>query len=407
MLIVQLGANRGNDGLTQWLRNNKPEITKLILVEPFVEHHAALRECYAEFSNVTIVAAAVGTTAGSFELFWTPQDGPAFEVASLKREHVTKHYGPDADIRTTTVPVKTLSQLFDEHGITELDWLLVDAEGLDAEIVLGIDWDKYNIKRVDVEHLHLGPDADAVLKMFFARGFVRTSAVDLFGYDAAFEQRTPTIVRSPGLVHAAIPAFCINLDRRPDRLTEARKRFAQINWPMTRWPAVSLNASPYPGLSPAHAGALNSHKQIWQYCLDNKLDVVAIFEDDVLFSSDFASVFTAASKELPPDWCVWHLHSANASGTEDIGRYVLRYATTGGWGAHAYLATAAGCAKLLALSDTYHDDHRLTKCLLDSGTPPYGMVPDYTLCFQSGGGSDIIDTADLGFWQWHKDRYYR
>ncbi len=47
MVIVQLGSNRGYDGLTKWIQQNNPHITKLILVEPFREHHKSLEECYS------------------------------------------------------------------------------------------------------------------------------------------------------------------------------------------------------------------------------------------------------------------------------------------------------------------------------------------------------------------------
>jgi hypothetical protein len=205
-----------------------------------------------------------------------------------------------------------------------------------------------------------------------------------------------------------IRAFCINLDARTDRWEQAQQRFKQLDWPVTRWPGVKLTQSHYAGLSTAHAGCLDSHKQIWQHCVDNKLGVIAVFEDDVLFSTDFIEVFCAAAKELPSDWHLWHLHSANAYNTKVVGRYLVEY-SSGGWGTQGYLVTENCCSRLLAMDDGYNRpvDCRTTGCLTDAGVPPHGMIPEYTLCFQDGGASDIPDTADINFWLWHRGRYYR
>jgi FkbM family methyltransferase len=188
MIIVQLGSNKGYDGLTRWINNNKDiEIKKLILVEPFIQHHDSLRECYKGISNKEIDSNAVGLSEGEFDIYWTPKDGPAFEVTSLVREHVVKHWG-DNDIRKTKVKVKTLEQILDYYNLNKIDWLLIDVEGLDADIVLSFNWDKYDIEKVDIEHLHLGHKRKEVLDLFSKMGYKETQSSDLHGYDIAFKK---------------------------------------------------------------------------------------------------------------------------------------------------------------------------------------------------------------------------
>jgi len=189
MIIVQLGANRGFDGLTKWINDNNPYIEKLILVEPVVLHHDSLNKCYENIQNKIIDSSAIGLEEGEFDLFWTPKDGPLYEVASLVRSHVVKHWG-DYDIRTMKVEVRTIDQILSKYNISKIDWLLIDVEGLDAEIALTLDWNKYDIKRVDIEHLHLGDKKESVLKMFQDNGYVSTEAFDLYGYDIAFNKKS-------------------------------------------------------------------------------------------------------------------------------------------------------------------------------------------------------------------------
>ncbi len=186
MTIVQLGANRGYDGLHKWIIDNKHiHIEKLILVEPMTQHHFSLNECYKHIKNKTIDSSAIGLQEGEFELFWTPKDGPLFEVTSLVKEHVIKHWG-DKDIRSIKVKVKTLEQLLDFYNLKNIDWLLIDVEGLDAEIALNFNWSKYKIKKVDIEHLHLNNNIQKVFNLFLSMGYKETKASDLYGYDIAF-----------------------------------------------------------------------------------------------------------------------------------------------------------------------------------------------------------------------------
>lgn len=189
MTIIQLGSNRGYDGLTKWINDNPNiNIDKLILVEPNILHHESLKECYESIKNKTIDSSAIGLEEGEFDLFWCPQDGPLFEVSSLVKEHVIKHWG-DSDIRSFKVKVKTLEQVLDFHNIKNIDWLLIDVEGLDAEIILSLNLKKYNIKKIDIEHLHLGSKLNDVLNLFQKNGYFPIKAADLYGYDMAFEKK--------------------------------------------------------------------------------------------------------------------------------------------------------------------------------------------------------------------------
>lgn len=188
MVIVQLGSNRGYDGLTKWIQQNNPHITKLILVEPFREHHKSLEECYSFVENKSIDATAIGLCPGNFKLYWTPNDGPLFEVTSLVKDHVIKHWGNQVQIFEMDVEVKTLEQLLDSYQLTEIDWLLIDVEGLDAEVALSFPWTKFNIKKVDIEYIHFGNKKQLVLDMFKNLGYKPALASDLYGYDIAFEK---------------------------------------------------------------------------------------------------------------------------------------------------------------------------------------------------------------------------
>jgi len=45
--------------------------------------------------------------------------------------------------------------LFDKYNVTDIDLLAVDTEGMDDTILKSIDYDKFNIKTIIFENLHI------------------------------------------------------------------------------------------------------------------------------------------------------------------------------------------------------------------------------------------------------------
>lgn len=202
-----------------------------------------------------------------------------------------------------------------------------------------------------------------------------------------------------------LAAFCVNLDRRVDRWTQAQAEFARIALPVVRWPAVMHQRSPYRTMHRAAAGCLDSHRQIWQHCIDTQLPAVAVFEDDVVFASDFAAVFADAAAELPADWHVWHLHATHAPHIA-LGEYVVRIVGEI-WGTHGYIINPQGCRLALELPDTEPVDVRISRLARQAGGQVYGVRQTSALVFQRGDDSDIPRTAKLAFWREQRARFER
>ena len=52
------------------------------------------------------------------------------------------------------IPTQTISQLFEENNVTEVDFLKIDCEGMDLSIIKTINFDKYKINFLSVEFLY-------------------------------------------------------------------------------------------------------------------------------------------------------------------------------------------------------------------------------------------------------------
>lgn len=156
MKVVQIGANRGSDDLTQIINGTQPEI--LILVEPLEIHNEQLKKGYEWVENLHIVNVVISNTdEEELEFFYHLDDGPGFEVASLDRKHIYERHTHMLEDRITSIKVKNtnINKLLKKHEISQLDILFIDAEGADDEIIKSIDFDEYNIKKIYFENLHI------------------------------------------------------------------------------------------------------------------------------------------------------------------------------------------------------------------------------------------------------------
>lgn len=190
MKIVQIGANRGDDHVTELVRQvGADQIEQLILVEPITMVIPQLRECYKFLGDKCIIeqiAIVQMEDIQAVEIFYTPlmnppELPPTYELASLIKAH---HVGvPDKDIHSYFVPCMTINNLLDKYGITELDYLFIDTEALDAVIAESIDLDKYNIKNIQVEYIHGGHHLS---DYFYQHGYYEQHSLDFHKFDKMF-----------------------------------------------------------------------------------------------------------------------------------------------------------------------------------------------------------------------------
>jgi hypothetical protein len=68
---------------------------------------------------------------------------------------LTDHGVEDKLIRSISVNCLTISNIVDKYDIINLDYLFIDAEGYDYEIIKSIDFGKCNIKNIKFESMHI------------------------------------------------------------------------------------------------------------------------------------------------------------------------------------------------------------------------------------------------------------
>jgi FkbM family methyltransferase len=140
--VVQIGANDGvnDDPVSGIIRRHH---LRALLVEPIVPMYEKLVEYYAGFPHVTCENCAIARRDGPMTLYAVRADPslPAWVTGliSFDRNLVLRHRGAVPTIAEFIEPIQvpgiTLQTLLRKHDLQRVDWLQVDTEGFDFEIL--------------------------------------------------------------------------------------------------------------------------------------------------------------------------------------------------------------------------------------------------------------------------------
>ena len=187
--IVQLGSHHGYDNLSKYIFKNYQKLSFALFVEANPIHIDKLKKCYHNYQNVIIDNIAIKSNDNehdSLEIFYHDKD-PDKQVASFDINHVKKHQycWESGEIHSFEVKAISLEALLDKYNLTHIDWLLIDIEGLEADIILNLDLNKYKIQKIEFEKLHLGSYRSQILNKLASFGYKKVQS--LHEYDWAFE----------------------------------------------------------------------------------------------------------------------------------------------------------------------------------------------------------------------------
>lgn len=171
--ILQIGVNNGDDELFKYCKKNKNTIEKAIFVDASLEALLEAKERYknvlphSEFYNF-----AVTDTDNSEIEFFYPRDEPTSGHSSVFKDYVVA--GHHNNIISKQIKTKRLNYFLDMFKDNCLDELHIDIEGLDAVVILDIDFNRYTIQKIRFEAAHCDGH--------FKKGITYTSAVNLLQY---------------------------------------------------------------------------------------------------------------------------------------------------------------------------------------------------------------------------------
>jgi FkbM family methyltransferase len=157
-IFFQIGTNNGNDCFKNLVEQNNPDI--VILVEPNINLINEIKKNYSNIKNVHIYNNAIYYNSGqNLELYIPAKNGIFGTRADNNFIYSDAHFSlipmNDWGEKDDMVKIITKSITFDEiceiHNITNIEYLQIDTEGFDSEIIKMIDLTKYKIKQIRFE----------------------------------------------------------------------------------------------------------------------------------------------------------------------------------------------------------------------------------------------------------------
>lgn len=138
--LVQLGANAGDDHVSDFIRDYKELINISLLVEPIEEVANECREFYKNRGddNIVVHTCAISDSDGEAELTYIPGQT---RLSSLEPGMHVDFLNPATT--TMTVSTLTIDSLFKKYSLKKVDVLFIDTEGFDEKILSNYDFNKY------------------------------------------------------------------------------------------------------------------------------------------------------------------------------------------------------------------------------------------------------------------------
>jgi len=124
-----------------------------LLIEPNPRNFEKLKKLYDNNISVLIENVGCGKETLSNVEFFIDKNDEFEQLSTFKNEQMLKCktiYNCDFETLSTKV-IKT-SEIFNKYNITNIDFVSIDTEDFDQNVIEGIDFSKVNIKLICIEH---------------------------------------------------------------------------------------------------------------------------------------------------------------------------------------------------------------------------------------------------------------
>ena len=186
--------------------------------------------------------------------------------------------------------------------------------------------------------------------------------------------------------------YLINLPHRKDRLRMAQQQFLKAEiYDYTIFPAIDARRLKITGTTEANQGLIGcfmSHFFILQEAILNNYKRIAIFEDDIIFVSEFKENYRLAMTQVSDKWQLLYMgyYERTGRGKIQVSDNITIPKNT--WGTHAYMVQNEGIKIMFENLQTIrsHIDVQISEDIVQK---MYTYCISPAICHQSGIKSDI------------------
>ncbi len=166
MNFIHIGAGAGDldprsnfrDGFSEYVKNHKVKKKNIFLIEANPKNIKKLKECWKNYKNIKIFNCALvpnNFNKKKIKLYYSEEDAPHYQLLSSDINHIKKYF-PNAKIKSIFVKTMKIKFFLEKYCKNlNIESFSIDVEGIDYEIIMDINFKKYNIKNLSIEYLHL------------------------------------------------------------------------------------------------------------------------------------------------------------------------------------------------------------------------------------------------------------
>lgn len=156
-VFIQIGTNNGEDFFRDMVLLHKPQT--VILIEPNKDLMGFIEKNYYGINGVHIETVAITKIEEDDVILYIPRQNESGFADNGQRNYDYGHlsllpmndWGDKETMRTIHAKGVTLNSIFDKYGITYVDFLCIDTEGYDGEIIKTIDFLQHLIDIIKYE----------------------------------------------------------------------------------------------------------------------------------------------------------------------------------------------------------------------------------------------------------------
>ncbi len=164
MNFLHIGGGAGDldpttnfrDGFSEFVKAHKSKIKKIFIIEANPINISTLKRSWKKYKFVKIFNIAISAKKNNkIKFFYSEKDAPHYQLFSNNINHVKRHF-PGSIIKKKIVNSININQFLKKNFKNKkIDYFSIDIEGNDYQVLMALNFKKYNIQNISLEYLHL------------------------------------------------------------------------------------------------------------------------------------------------------------------------------------------------------------------------------------------------------------
>tara|TARA_Y100001935_G_C17217522_1_gene463436 strand:+ start:405 stop:1022 length:618 start_codon:yes stop_codon:yes gene_type:complete len=197
--LIIIGAHTGI-GLEELILEQK---NKVLLIEPVSYNLQSLKNRFKNINNIFFENVGVSDKKKQIKFYYVKQSSLkklgkdwGSGIGSFKKKHLLDHHRKrfqitESDIEELDVKIVVFNDLVEKYNISEIEYLFIDTEGYDYQIIKSIDFNKTKINKVKFEYKHLDDTFKFDIRLLELRKMfnqLNYKEIDVDGENITFEK---------------------------------------------------------------------------------------------------------------------------------------------------------------------------------------------------------------------------